>query len=655
MPIDLAPLAAAFATQLRGAVLAQRGITPALERRRTAGRTVELATRRFPIVRFYNGAVTLWLEPGQREVLTLAVPPPSFTEHLARGGLGFLTGIRLAGAPFGPDSQETAIPRLLAAAIRVLDEIEASVRRFATPGPAMFDPDARTASDLIGLAALGFRALAEASRQGGEVQRLVREIRRTLDTLGIPAPAAGAAGDVVPAGTEQPARPLADQLDAAAFALLGATTVVGTLPALLGVLLEGVALRVRILLLDEFAAIERHVLELRATLFELAFTTLVGLADRGVRLVLGGHEVVAANVLFAQRLARAFLTDLWTGLRGFVGKLTDYLVGVLKFIVLLDPVLNAIMRFDLRELLGWWAQIFPPVALGDLLDRDGEGINTSLRDFLLELVDAAEDLADDVIPPYFGYPFAKIAQLRRLVHALFDTGGPTAKLPAFPEGVALRFRSDFPDLSQTPFGGGRFQQMRDEAGRIGTAVRTGLGRALDATATGLDGLAVEFARGAARAADLRAGGQLARIGPQAAQLAEGFQGSEVARERAALAARQADPLAAGFETWLADGGFVVIGEVLAGYVAGLAAHWREQAAEGTELTVPVTPTSPHILLRRAAVGRVLVPRLTLRAAPGRELDESLADAVAAHFAAAVREAYTSGRRKLRELADAGGR
>jgi hypothetical protein len=117
-----------------------------------------------------------------------------------------------------------------------------------------------------------------------------------------------------------------------------------------------------------------------------------------------------------------------------------------------------------------------------------------------------------------------------------------------------------------------------------------------------------------------------------------------------------DPLAAAFEGWLAAGGFELIGDVIGGYVDGLAAHWRErQVAEDTEPTTVVTPTSPHLLRRNATVGRVVLPRLTVRAAPGRALDEELADAVAARFAVAVREAYAAGSQRLRDLAGAGRR
>jgi hypothetical protein len=51
----------------------------------------------------------------------------------------------------------------------------------------------------------------------------------------------------------------------------------------------------------------------------------------------------------------------------------------------------------------------------------------------------------------------------------------------------------------------------------------------------------------------------------------------------------------------------------------------------------------------------VLPRLTVRAAPGRALDEELADAVAARFAVAVREAYAAGSQRLRDLAGAGRR
>jgi hypothetical protein len=680
MPIDFAAIAerfaAAFAAQLRAATAAQRGFAPALEKRRTAGRDIELATKDFPIVRFYNGAVSLWLEPGQRAVLTAAPPPPSFGEQLARGGLGFLKGLGLAVEPFRSDSQETAIPRLLSAVDKAVAEVEASVMRFARPKKTMFNPDERTASDLFGLAALAFRALSEASRTGGEIERLVKQLRGTMHVLGItpkdeipPPLTLSAARRRAAAEAPDPiARSLPDQLDAAAYQLIGAVVIVGALPQMITILLEGMSIRIRMVLLDEFTAIERMVYDLRGDFFEAMFAGIVGLADRGVRLVLGGYQVIAANVTFQLKLWRAFGTELTLGIRDFIIFFADYLRDWMRFLGALTGLFDVLVNFDLTELLrkkiGFLVGGIPAFSLGDLLDRPGLRVNLGLRDTLLKVIDAAELAVPPIVDVFTDYPDRQFERARWLVNELFPgpslppgiLGTTYAGAPLIPqlvEAAPLTFHSDFPDVSTTLFGGGRKERLIGVVNRLEGAVRGGVRGALNETGKGLDGLATEFSKGAARAADVRAGGKLARIGPQSTELAERVFGPEVTREREAR--RPEDQLARAFESWLAAGGFFTIGAVIDGYVAGLATHWREQVAEGTELTAPITATSPHILRRRATVGKVVLPRLTLRAARGRVLDEELADAVAAYFATAVRDAYAAGRQRLRELAGAGGR
>jgi hypothetical protein len=548
--------------------------------------------------------------------------------------------------------------------------------RFAEPKRTMFNPDQRTASDLFGLAALAFRALSQASRNGGEIMRLVKQLRGTMHVLGItpqdeipPPLTAGAARRQAAAPAPDPlARSRPEQLDAAAYQLIGAVVIVGALPQLVTILLEGMSIRIRMVLLDEFTAIERMVYDLRGDLFEVMFVGIVGLADRGVRLVLGGYRVVSANVSFQLRLWRAFGTELALGIRDFVVVFADYLRDWMRFLNALAGLLDALVNFDLTELLrtkiGFLVGAIPSFSLGDLLDPSGLRVNLPLRDRLLDVINAAQQAVPTTVDVFTDYPNRQFDRARRLVHELFPgpslppgilgTAYPAAPLiPQLLEAAPLRFRSDFPDLSQTLFGGGRKERLIGVVNRLEGAVRGGVRGALNATGKGLDDLATGFRTGAARAADVRAGGKLARIGPQSTQLAERVFGPEVTREREAR--RPADPLARAFESWLTTGGFLVIGAVIDGYVAGLAAHWREQVAEGAELTAPVTATSPHILRRRATVGKVVLPRLTLRGARGRVLDEELADDVAAYFVMAVQGAYAAGRQRLRELAESGRR
>ena len=656
MPIDFVAVAArfeaAFAAQLKNVTVAQKLLDPVLAKRSAAGRAVELATRQFPIVLFQNGAVTLRLAPSQRGVLTLAKPPTSIGHGLAAGGLAFLDGLANATRPLRADSQERAIPRFLTSADRALAVVEASVRKFAVPTPGMFDPDPRTASDLFGLAALAFRALAEASAKGGRIQRLGTQVRTAMDVFQAPA-----TGDRPPTADEVPRTP-DERLDAMASALLGAIGIVGSLPGLLHTLFEGTRIRLHQVVLDEFGAIERIVLDLRRTAFQAVFAGLSGLAARGVDLVRGAMDVVGRNILFSLRFWGVLGGFLAVGVRDFVVRFGRYLRDFLRFTGVLPSLLDAVTRFDLTELLrsklGRVTGAIPSFGLGDLLDASGHNVNTALELKLNLALDAAEAALDRLtlgipfllISDTYRFLYRELHRARRLVRELFDSHGSGSALPVLRETAPLRFHSDMPNVGDTLF--------RDHAAglhavvdRLGMALRRGASGALSRTERGFGRLADEFAADAGRVGVARG---LDRIGARSDALADLVFGPEVTAQREAVRTRVTDAVARAFESWLADGGFLVVGGVIDGYVRELASYWRAQLTEGTELTAPITPTSPHLLRKRAVLGRVVVPRLTLRAAPGRELDEELANAVAAQFAAAVRDAHRTGRERLRAIA-----
>src|SRR5215467_4912823 len=120
------------------------------------------ASRGFPVIAFYNEAITLWLHEIQRGALSPDGNPPGFLDQMKRAGQAFWDGIKRI-----PEAVENdlLLPRLfetLKAAVRV---IESSMDRFETPTPQMFDPRLRKASDLFGEATLAWRALNSSRKQ----------------------------------------------------------------------------------------------------------------------------------------------------------------------------------------------------------------------------------------------------------------------------------------------------------------------------------------------------------------------------------------------------------------------------------------------------------------------------------------------------------
>jgi hypothetical protein len=669
MPIDFAAIAERFRERLESeakrATLAQRAVAQVLGKRRSTAAAVELATRGFPIVRFYDEAVTMKITAAQKGAVELTAPPQAFLDQLWRGAQagweGFFRVIPRV-------DEATVINRFAGGLERTVAEIEASVRRFEKPTAEMFEPDARRGSDLFGLAALAFRTLAEASRRGGEVDRLTGQVRATLAIVrGGETPAAGEGA--------APARSLTETLDAAGLQLVGATVAIGVLPRLLVVLLEGAVLRVKVWLLDELTAIERHVLDFRANVFRRAFTGLTAWADRGIDIASAVHRVVGSNLAFMLRFWRELGTQVARGVRDFVVQLTNYLRDWVTLLNALPGWIDVLVRFDLSELLrsslGRVVSVIPSFSLSDLLDSDARRVNIGLRERLLTAIDAAEAAAGGVagllgpvgrwiVREKIRYVRRQARRARWLVRELFPGPSlppgllgtvfinPPVPFPA--EAPPLRFRSDAPNLYETLFGGGRGARIVGFFHGLESSVQGGISEGVTRTIGGLSQLSTVFGTAAAQAARFRRGDELERVAGEASLLAGGVFGPEVESERKALERRAPDAVARAFESWLADGGFVLIGEAIPAYVGEAARHWYEQVLHGEELTAPLTATSPRILRRRAVLGKVTMRRMTLWSAPGEALEAELADRVADRFEEAVAEAYETGRARLRELA-----
>ncbi|MEU1138183.1 hypothetical protein ABZ392_15210 [Streptomyces sp. NPDC005885] len=609
MPIDFATAAArfapAFAAQEQAMHMARRAVRPVLERRLLAGRQADRATVRFPVLRFVDGAVTLRVVPSQRRALTRSAPVPS----LADAGLAFLAGLtrplRLDGA--------NAIPGLLDQLLAIADALDTSVSA-AAPGPSMFD-----SSDLVGVAALAFRALSEASVKGGEIDRFTAQLRPFVPVT---------RAEASPASPPAPSP--TGSLDGIATGIATGIAFVVLLPGAADVLLAVLGTAVRRTLQRQL----QDVLDLRRDALPTALAGFAGVVDTATRMTRGIAGLLGSHLDFTVRYWQAFGTALGTALRDFLGALGYSLRGVVRFLRVAMFVVTTAFDFNLARMIPWIGDTAVTdvvnFSLNDLLDQPGTGLNQALYGTLSDVLEWIRKKVRR--SPLVLWPYAR-RQLRRarlLLDALFDSHGPGhVLLPAFPEAPPLAFRSDFPRLVDPALG----PALAGAVGAVGDGLRTAVRGALTSTATGLGDLA-DASLAAQRDATRLPG--LDRIGDRSTALADRVFGDEIRRQSEAP---PPDQLARTVEGWLAGSGFVVVGAVVDGYVGGLI----DRAGE------PL-PTSPWIL-RRAALGRVLLPRLTLRVRAGTDLDEGLADAVAAAFADAVRDAFRTGERRLRVLTE----
>lgn len=609
MPIDFAAAAArftgAFAAQEHAMRVARRAVRPVLERRLLAGRQADRATARFPVLRFVDGAVTLRVVPSQRRALTRTAPVPS----LADAGLAFLAGLT---RPLRLDDAD-AIPGLLSQLLAVVAVLDASASA-AAPRPALFD-----SSDLVAVAVVAFRAFSEASVKGGELERFTDQLR----------PFVPAHRAETPPPSPSPASS-AGSLDGIAAGIATGIAVVALLPAVAESLLGALGTVVRRTLQQQFQA----VLELRRDALSTAYARFAGLIGTATRLTRGIAGLLGSHLDLTVRVLLAFGTALGTRIRDFVGALGYALRGVVRFMRVALFVVTTAFDFNLARLIPGIGDTFvanvAAFSLDDLLDKPGTGLNRKLYNTLSDVLDGIRKRVRRSPLVLWPYAHRQLRRARLLLDALFDTHGPgQVLLPAFPEGPPLAFHSDFPRLVDPALG----PALAGAVGALGDGLRTAVRGALTSTATGL-GRFADASLAAQRDASRLPG--LDRIGDQSVVLADRVFGDEIRRQSAAP---PPDRLARMFESWLAGGGFVVVGAVIDGYVGGLV----DRAGE------PL-PTSPRIL-RRAALGRVVLPRLTLRVRAGGDLDEDLADAVAAAFAGAVRDAFRTGERRLRVLTE----
>lgn len=606
MPIDFAAAAArftgAFAAQEHAMRVARHAVRPVLERRLLAGRLADRATTRFPVLRFVDEAVTLRVVPSQRRVLTRTAPVPS----LADAGLAFLAGLT---RPLRLDETD-AIPGLLKQVAAIAAALDASA------SGAVLRPDMFDSSDLVAVAVLAFRALSEASVEGGELKRF-------HDQLEPFAP-------VRQAGTAPPSPPLTESLDGIAAGIATGIAVVvllpGTAEALLGIL--GAVVR------NKLEKQLQAVLDLRRDALSTAFALFAGLTGTATRLARGIAGLLGSHLDFSVRYWQAFGSAFATGIRAFVGALGYSLRGVVRLMRTVLFVITTAFDFNLARLFPWVGDTFVAdvahFSLDDLLDKPGTGLNQTLYTVLsdnLEKIDKRLRRSPLVLWPYLR---RQRRRARRLLDTLFDTHGSGHEpLGALSEGPPLVFHSEFPRLVDPALG----PALAGAVGALGDGLRTAVRGTLTSTATGL-GKFADASAAAQRDASRLPG--LDRIGDQSAALSERVFGDEIRRQSAAP---PPDQLARKFESWLADSGFVVVGAVIDGYVGELVDRAREPL-----------PTSPWIL-RRAALGRVVLPRLTLRVRAGSDLDDDLADAVTAAFAGAVRDAFRTGERRLRVLTE----
>ena len=655
MPIDLTHLAAAasasWMAESRRLGLALGLLGPQLAARLERITALETRTRAFPVFAFEGLALDVRIHPQQHGTVR---PYRRWWNALGAPFAAFGRGFTRIGQAV---EDEMVLPGVIAAVNDILSFILGSVDRLIAPRAASFDPRNARGSDIFGLMAMAWRGLTTST---GQLRLLAGDLTRAAAVFRTPAgPGVAAAAPGAPAAPAM-ATPANDALEAAGHWITGAILVIPALPGWLGVLAEAAWLRGRVWLLDTFQAIEARVFELRTQVLRIFFVTIPALLREVPALVVVIGSMLQWNIQYFAFFANLYFDEMLFSIRSFFDDLHDYING---FITLVNTVLHFIDRVMDFDLLSLVTPFMGPAGaavsafgirftINDLLDATGAALNWAMYHALKGAILAAKAAAialDAAGSPVLGTVLTrppssaivdKLDLLERIVDALFrDTGGPLAETAA----PTLTPMPNFYDLLFGAPPAVLAHSLRSFGERLAGDVR-GL---FDSLSGSLGGFGAVFSRSAADVARTGPAARMPGFGREAAGLANALYEDQV-RE---LGARLRDTPSRSFEQWLVKGGFHVIGAVIPLYVAEMRRYWHEQADAGNEPYVEITPTSPHILARRARLGRVRVPRMTLRTG-GQPLAEGLVRELARRFQGAVQEAFATGQARMQQYAAA---
>lgn len=656
MPIDLLPITSTWLTAFEVHRRRIIGLAGLLERwlaeRHERMAELERRTRAFPIFAFEGRALSAAIDPQQHGALrAYANAGSAWAAPFVAFGRGFT---RIPQAV----EDELILPNLLGAIEGVFDLIRGSIDRLIDPRASTFNPDTARFSDVFGLLAMAWRGLTTST---GQLRLLVRDLGLARDQFAAP----GGAAAVVPVPTAPGDDAAGSSGDGDMLGDIGRylTAAIALLPALpdwISTLLSAAWLRARDWLLDTFQGFERRVFELRRQVLEFMLQTLPGLLREVPALVAAVATMLQWSIQYFALVARIYfevaVDALTRFVRGIYTYVNDFIATINRVFAMIDRILNFDILDLIKPFLGVTGVIIDMIGIrftvNDLIDVGTGTVNFVLYASLKTAIFAARNALRAAGPSrYIPFVGSDINSARRkalwalglveqIVDALFrDTGGMMTETA----GPTL---TSMPNLYDQLFGAPPADlgnQVREFGRALGTSVR-GLFERVSGT---LRNLGEVFSRTAADLARTGPAQRMERFGRDAAGLANQLYDDQI---RTLGERIQAQPIGA-FERWLAGDGFRIIQAAIPLYIAEMRAWWREQARAGEESMVEITPTSPHILARRVRLGRVRVPRLTLRA-NGRAHDEALVRELAQRFHDAVRTAYSDGQRELAQIAGA---
>ena len=343
-----------------------------LDKRVKSADLLEQASRDFPVVRFRDEAVMLWLDSIQHGALAPDEPPATFGEQVHRAGRRFVQGVsRVKEAA----QEDLILPNLFGTIEQALEAISASVERFARPPREMAQelfnsPEARTASDLFGEAALAWRSIA------GSIYQLKGFVKQVGSAFNLPRPASPQPASLEPSDPHR----LPDLLDRYSRLIVAGLLVLPTLPVFASSVWQALTMVVKFGIVNVFASIEARIFGLRRRVIDLFYVDLRSVLRPALSLAVAAQLVLTVNLRFFARFTyyygallllqlNTFLTDLEGFFNKFIGQINAILQAindVLQFD--LSPYISALLMGALGPLVGGIvAAKMPTITVDDLI------------------------------------------------------------------------------------------------------------------------------------------------------------------------------------------------------------------------------------------------------------------------------------------------
>jgi hypothetical protein len=602
---------------------------------------LEEASRGIPVVWIDGDAVQSWLDPMQMGALSPNGSPPGFWDQMHAAAAAFWAGLKRMPEAI---ANESIVPRLLARTKDALKAVLDSVIRFEHPTAETFDPRLRTAGDLFGEAALAFRALNSSKLQ--VITFLFFEVAPAYSLL--------TAGGESNKQTGVDPKSTTDSLDSISRNLLAALKLLPDLPDLISRLWESAVAGIKSMVIEALAAREQKVQDLRRSVIDVFYVRMRDLIQTSLSFTNAATYILTAQVSFWTDFVHIYGLRLLMDVRKFGDGLIGFVFDVAVWITEKLPTgLDKYLRFNLTPYImamvggpaGFVLSKIASPPTFTLLDL----ISLKARGLLLTWIGEAMSVAALGLPFTYGIE-KRLIRLGRVVNAALtapDEKDEKLKETAWPMTLP-DFPSIYDDWAKASGGADLQQKLKDFQTQGPAAISAIFGAAADAARQAggrFDDLAAAAARGGSTQ-------EYRSISDRAAGLAERAFGADEKDLRDQIAGEKKNKVAASFERWFAVGGFYLLGQFLERYMGGMLDHFREQEATGDELTAHITKSSPHILAKRAVLGRALMQRLTIDAR-GRVLDKTLVQEIAGKFRSAVSEAYDAGQKGLLAAATAG--